>query len=151
MGQTYYKIWIHLIWSTKDRQKLMIKELRNKIFEHIKEKAKSEGFYMDSINGISDHLHCLISINPKYSISEAANKLKGESSHWINSEKLLKLHFAWQNGFSAFSVSESQLEKVRKYILNQEEHHKKMSFEEELKKILKLHKIEEDYGEKTKI
>ncbi|MGA9406595.1 MAG: IS200/IS605 family transposase [Bacteroidota bacterium] len=139
MSQTYYKLWIHLIWSTKDRQPIMQKEFRWKIFNHINQKAKEEGYHLDAINGAADHVHCLMSIRPKYSISEIVNKLKGESSHWINHEGIIPTRFVWQGGFAAFSVSESQLGKVRAYIHNQERHHQRMPFEVEVKKFLKLY------------
>lgn len=142
MSQTYYKLWIHLIWSTKDREPLIGKELRQSIFEHIKDKAKREKIHLDSINGTADHVHCLVSLSPRISISELSNKLKGESSHWINAGKLTKGHFAWQNGYSVFSVSESQVDKVRSYIQSQEEHHRKISYTEEVEEFLKLFKVE---------
>ena len=121
-------------------------KIRGKVFSHIKDKAKKEGYYLDSINGTIDHVHCLLSLNPKYCLSEVINKLKGESSHWINAEKLTKNHFAWQNGYSAFSVSESLVAKIRSYIRNQETHHAKLSFKEEVEKFLKLHKAYDKEG-----
>lgn len=142
MAHTFYKIWIHIIWSTKNRYPFLSKEIREKIFKHILENAKVKGFNIISINGYTDHLHILISLNPKYSISEVINLIKGESSYYINSKKLTISHFTWQRGYSAFSVSESQVEKVKVYINNQEKHHKKISFVNELEKLYKLHKIE---------
>jgi REP element-mobilizing transposase RayT len=142
MAHTYYKIWVHIIWSTKNRQPLLNKELRPQLFEHIREKAKEEGYHLDFINGVEDHVHSLFSLNPKFAISEVANKIKGESSHWINSGEFLKTKFAWQQGYAAFSVSESAVVKVREYIKNQEEHHRKMAFREEVEGLLRLHRIE---------
>ena len=139
MSQTYYKLWIHLIWGTKNRQPFMQKEIRWKIFDHIRKKAKREGYYLDSINGVADHVHCLLLLQPRYSVSEVVNKLKGESSHWINDEKITPTRFVWQGGFAAFSVSESQLERVRAYIQNQERHHQRMTFEFEVQRFLKLY------------
>ena len=142
MGHVYYKIWIHAVWSTKDRYTFLTKEVRFKIFNHILENARKKGFIIDMINGYTDHCHILISLNPKHSISDVLDKLKGESSHWINNEKLTNTHFLWQDGYSAFSVSESQVARVRNYIKDQETHHSKQSFIEELKDFLKLHNIE---------
>ena len=139
MSQTYYKLWVHFIWSTKNRQPLMQKEIRWKIFNHISNNAKEEGYHLDAINGVADHIHCLISLQPKYSVSEVVNKLKGESSHWINHEVVTSTRFAWQGGFAAFSVSESQVGRVRAYIHNQEKHHQKVSFEFEVQRFLKLY------------
>ncbi len=141
MPQTYFKIWIHLIWCTKNRQPLLKKPFRPKVLNHIKKEATSVGIRSDAINGIEDHVHCLISLNPKYAISDVVNKLKGESSHWINFNDFLAVKFAWQRGYSAFSVSESNVDRVRKYILSQEEHHKKHSFQEEVEELYKLHSI----------
>ena len=146
MSQTYYKIWIHLVWSTKDRQPLLKKAFRQRVFQHIQEKAEAESVWMDTINGVEDHVHSLISLNPKYAISDVVNKLKGESSHWINSEDFLRVKFAWQRGFSAFSVSESGVDRVRKYIQNQETHHRKQAFREEVEKLYKLHRIQWEEG-----
>jgi putative transposase len=146
MGHVYYKIWIHLIWTTKNRNHFLTKDIRGDVFNHILETANEKGFCIDLISGYVEHVHLLLFLNPKYAISEVANGLKGESSHWINSMKLTPTHFAWQEGYSAFSVSESQVEKVRKYIQNQEGHHKKKSYLEEVKQLYKLHKI--DFDEK---
>ena len=144
MGHVYYKIWIHLVWSAKNRYPFLNDEIRHKIFKHISDNAEEKGFFIDMINGYTDHCHVLISLNPKYAISEVVNNFKGEASHWINSEKLTTTHFAWQEGYSAFSVSESQVEKVRNYIKRQEEHNKKQSLVVELKKLFELHNIEFD-------
>ena len=140
MSHTFFKIWIHLVWSTKDREPLLHKDIRQGVFEHIKEKAGKEGFFIEAVGGIEDHVHCLMLLPPKQSISEAVNKLKGESSHWLNANKLTRTHFAWQNGFAAFSVSESQIGKVKKYIEEQEEHHRTLSYTEEVERFLKLYK-----------
>ena len=78
MSQTFYKIWIHLIWSTKDREPALHREIRKKVFYHICDKAREEGFNLDTINGIADHVHCLILLQPKFSLSEVVNKFKGE-------------------------------------------------------------------------
>jgi putative transposase len=139
MSQTYYKLWIHLIWGTKNRQRFLQKGIRGKIFDHIRKKAKQEGYCLDSINGVADHVHCLLLLQPRYSVSEVVNKLKGESSHWINDERITPMRFVWQGGFGAFSVSESQVGRVRAYIRNQEKHHQKMTFEFEAQKFLKLY------------
>ena len=144
MGHVYYKIWIHLVWGTKNRHHFLTKDIRDNVFKHIFGKADEKGFYIDTINGYIEHVHVLFALNPKYAVSEVVNGFKGESSHWINSMKLTPAHFAWQDGYSAFSVSESQVTKVRKYIQDQEEHHKKKSYIEELKQLYELHKIEFD-------
>ena len=128
---SFIKIWIHFIWSTKDRKKLIRKDLKNKLYDHIKGNAKDKNIYIDHINGTEDHVHVLVSLKGEQSVSKVAFHLKGESSHWINANKLTGTEFEWQNEFMAISVSESLLPKVREYIRNQEEHHRKKSFKEE--------------------
>ncbi len=146
MQHTYFKLWIHLVWSTRNREPLLSDKVRKDVFFHIKEKSAEKDYCIDVINGVEDHLHCLISLNPKYSISEIVNELKGESSHWINEHNLTKSKFLWQRGFGAFSVSESSVKRVRRYILTQEEHHRKLSFKGEWETLLKKHNVvvEED-------
>jgi len=141
MQHIYFRLWIHLVWSTKGREPLMVDKIRKDIFFHIKEIGNDKGFHIDMVNGVEDHLHCLLSLNPRFSISSVVNELKGESSHWINEQKLIKQKFHWQRGFGAFSVSESNIERIRKYILNQEEHHKKMSVKKEWDLLLKKHNL----------
>ncbi len=133
----YIKIWIHLIWTTKERQPLLKKEIRLKIFNHIRENALSKGIHLDFINGYTDHVHTLISLKSDQMIAKVAQMLKGESSHWINQTELLNVKFEWQDEYIAVSVSESIVDKVREYIKNQEAHHRKKSFSEEYREFMK--------------
>lgn len=142
MGHSYYKNWIHLIWATKNRFPYFDPELQQKLYSHILINARKKNLEIKTLGGFTDHVHILMNINPKDSISSIVHLLKGESSHWINSEKLVNTHFSWQDGYSVFSVSESQFEKVDNYIKGQMEHHKKFSFTDEVKKLLALHKLE---------
>jgi len=89
-----------------------------------------------------DHIHILISSNPKLSIADILKQIKGASSHWINQQDLITQKFAWQTGYGAFSVSESQLDKVKSYIENQKNHHQKISFNDEYNQFLKIHNVE---------
>ena len=139
MAHTYHKIWIHLIWSTKERHPFLYPNIKKKVIFHIKDKGKENDIYIDSINGVENHIHILICMNPNQTISKIVNQIKGESSHWINVNKLTKDHFFWQDGYSAFSIGQSQVKRIREYIFNQEKHHKKMSFQEELNKFLKAY------------
>ncbi len=135
---SWVRIWIHLVFSTKERQPfLSTKELREKVFLHIKENAKQKNIWLDSINGYQEHLHCLISLNKEQSISKVAQLIKGGSSFWINKNQLTKTKFIWQDDYWAVSVSESHLEELRKYIKHQEEHHRHKSFNEEVNDFMK--------------
>ena len=133
MAQTYSQIWIHLVWATKNRNPVLSKEIRTKLFRHICSEAERKGFAIDTINGLSDHVHILICLNPKFSISSVVKHIKGESSRWLNETEFTEEIFQWQDGFSAFSVSKTIVPKVRKYILEQEIRHSKMSSEDEIK------------------
>lgn len=133
----FVRIWVHLIWSTKNREKIINKNLKPKLLNHILENAKQKGIYIDQINCIADHLHALISLDTSQSISKVAFLLKGESSHWVNENKISPVHFEWQDEYIAVSVSESQVDKVRMYIKNQETHHRKMSFKDEFDLFIK--------------
>lgn len=130
---SWVRIWVHMVFSTKDRLPLLqTKELRLKVFQHIKENAVQKEIYLDCIGGYTDHVHCLISLSREQSISKIAQLIKGESSHWINKSGMIKENFRWQNDFWAVGVSESHLKAVRNYIKSQEEHHHNKSFSEEI-------------------
>ena len=114
-----------------------MRELKTKLYEHIKINANKKSIYIDHINGTEDHIHALISLKGEQSASKVAFLLKGESSHWINANKLTRMKFEWQNEFIAISVSEALLPQVREYIRNQEVHHMKKSFTEEYNNFIK--------------
>jgi len=109
---------------------------RSQIISHILENAKQKEIYIDRLNGPSDHLHCLFGLNAEMTIAKALQLIKGESAYWINKEKLTSVKFEWANEYYAVSVSESVLETVRAYIDNQEEHHKKRTYVEEVEVFL---------------
>ncbi|MGI6319560.1 MAG: IS200/IS605 family transposase [Bacteroidales bacterium] len=128
----FVKIYIHFVWTTKNRYPFLnTKELRLKVWNHIRENAKEKGIFVDFVSGYSDHCHCLVSLNRDQTIQKLMQLIKGESSYWINKNHLTKEKFQWQEEYYAVSVSESALYNVREYIKNQEEHHKKKTFENE--------------------
>ena len=138
----YVKIWVHLIFSTKNREKLISKDIKKKLITHIINNGKRKNIYIDRVNGIEDHLHILLSLDNDMSISKAAQLIKGESSYWLNTKKLCKIKFEWQDEYIALSVSESVIPKVRVYIDNQEEHHRKKTFMEEYSEFIKRYGFE---------
>lgn len=138
----YTKILIHFIWATKNREDLISKELRPILLQHLKENSIAKEIYIDTMNCVSDHIHLLISLGKEQTVAKTAMLLKGESSFWINRQKLIKQKFEWQDEYIALSVSYSAIDKVRNYILNQEEHHRKKSFNEEYNKFLSSHHFE---------
>jgi putative transposase len=128
---SYVKNWLHCVWGTKDKVPFLRKEIKQEIIEHIKSNAKVKDIYIDVINGHSQHMHCLISLGPDQTLSKVMQLIKGESSFWINKNKLTKHKFEWAVEYFGISISDSQTPKIRQYIKNQEEHHKKITWEEE--------------------
>ncbi|MCK4357692.1 MAG: IS200/IS605 family transposase [Candidatus Cloacimonetes bacterium] len=141
MSHSLTRIWIHAVWSTKDRFPFMKNDERIKIINHLKTKFEESECRVRIINGTEDHLHALFLLNQNESIKDIMKNIKGESSHWINENDFYKAKFSWQIGYGAFSVSESIVKNVEKYIKNQKEHHRKMSFQEEWELLLKKHNI----------
>jgi putative transposase len=128
----YVKVYIHFVWSTKNREQcLKTKDLRKKVWLHILESAKAKGIFIDFINGYAEHCHCLISLGIDQTIQKTMQLIKGESAYWINKNELTEQKFEWQDEYFAVSVSESMLDKVRNYIKNQETHHTRKTFQEE--------------------
>ncbi len=138
----YTKIFIHYIWSTKSREHLISKELKQLLLQHIRENCVKKEIFIDSINCVADHIHLLVSLGTEQTVSKIAMLIKGESSFWVNKQKLIKNKFEWQDEYIALSVSYSAIEKVRAYISNQEEHHKKKTFTEEYDEFLRAHHFE---------
>lgn len=127
----FIKIWVHLVWATKNREPLLIQGYRQYIFNHIGENGRAKGVYVDCIGGGREHVHALVSLGGKQTIADVAHQLKGESSYWINRQGFLRGKFSWQDDYFAASVSKSALSGVREYISKQESHHKKVTFAEE--------------------
>ena len=133
----FIKIYIHFVWSTKNRVPyLSSPELRKKMWKHIYENAKKKGIFIDFINGYQEHCHCLVSLGDNQTLRQLMQHIKGESSHWINKEQLLKEKFEWQDEYFAVSVSESMVDKVRNYIRKQENHHAFRTWDEEYNELI---------------
>ena len=116
-------------------------QIRDEVISHIRENAKLKDIYIDHINGYQEHIHAIISLGGKQNTSDIMQKIKGESSYWINKNKLTRLKFEWQDDFYSVSIGMSQLEHLREYIRNQVDHHQKVSFQEELNKIIEEYKL----------
>ncbi|MDH3530392.1 MAG: IS200/IS605 family transposase [Acidobacteriota bacterium] len=132
----HIQVWIHYVWSTKNREPFLTKKVRPEIIDHLKKNAQEKEIHLDFIGGYVDHLHSLISMKSGQQIEAIAQMLKGESSHWINKNKICQGYFGWQDEYFAASVSPPDVPAVRRYIANQEEHHKKVSFQSEFKYLL---------------
>jgi REP element-mobilizing transposase RayT len=133
----WIKVWLHFVWSTKDRYPYLTDSIRSNVFEHIRQNARDKGIHIDFINGYLDHVHCLISLGTDQTLEKIMQLIKGESSFWINKNKLTNTRFAWQDEYFVVSVNEDTLLSVRRYIAKQEEHHKVISFDDEFENFLK--------------
>src|SRR3989339_768524 len=137
MPDTYTQLYIHIIFSVKERTPLIKDSFRKELFAYIGGIIKNKGQKPISINGTADHIHILVGIKPDKSISELVREIKSNSSKYVNEKKFIPVKFHWQKGFGAFTYSHSQLTSVINYIMRQEEHHKQKGFEEEYKEFMK--------------
>jgi len=139
---SYSRCWLHLIWSTLNREKRFTIESAIKLSDHLTEYVQEKDIYM-KINYVNpEHVHALIDLPTKYSIEEIIKLLKGNSSHWINENGIVKRKFAWGRGYGAFSVSHSKASSVAKYIAEQREHHRKKTFMEEYQDFIEKYGME---------
>jgi putative transposase len=144
MGHTFTNLLSHIIFSTKERLPIIDTELRSRLFPYFGGIIDHLGGTPLAINGPCDHVHLLVKLRASASIATAVEKLKSNSSGWIHDEWPRRWRFAWQEGYAAFSVSQSHVPALLNYIARQEEHHRKVSFQEELLTYLKKHDIEYD-------
>lgn len=133
---SYVKIMVHCVFGTKNKEPILVSGKREELFKHIRENARTKDIYIDTINGHIDHIHCLISLGAEQNIAKLMQLIKGEASFWTNKHKLFGHKLEWTEDYFAASVSESSLDKVRDYIKNQEEHHRKITFTEEYEKFI---------------
>ena len=139
---SYTNLLYHIVYGTKDRAPMITNALRPRLHEYLGGLVNSLHGTPLEINGTADHVHMLAKINPVISISEFLAKFKSLSSGWARRQS--RGRFKWQTKYGAFTVCQSQTDRVRRYIRNQEAHHAKISFEEEFKALLKSHRIEFD-------
>ncbi|MDO8550375.1 MAG: IS200/IS605 family transposase, partial [Ignavibacteria bacterium] len=134
----------HSVFAVQDRSCLISNLWKDELYKYIAGIIKNNGHKPLAINGMQDHIHIFIGMKPVQSLSDLMQDVKAYSSGWINDKKLVKGKFSWQSGYGGFSYSHSQIDKVIKYILKQEGHHKKKTFKEEYLNLLKFFNIEYD-------
>ncbi|MCI0528583.1 MAG: IS200/IS605 family transposase [Nitrospira sp.] len=144
MANTYTQIYIHIVFAVKDRQNLIKKEHQEEIHKYLTGIIQSRNHKLIAINSMPDHVHILIGMRPDMALSELVRDIKAVSSKFINEKNWMRGKFSWQEGFGAFSYSQSQLDTVIKYIQDQEVHHSKKSFKEEYMEMLEKFKVEYD-------
>jgi REP element-mobilizing transposase RayT len=143
MSHSLTNLLYHILFSTKERQPFIRAEIESRVYQYLGGIIRGQQGSAIEINGMPDHVHILARLSQNIAVADVLRKLKGDSSGWIHRRLNLK-SFAWQVGYAAFTVSESQVERVRQYIRNQKKHHRRMTFREELIALLKAHKIEFD-------
>ena len=131
MPNTYTQIYIQTVFTVQNRISLIKSEWKDELYKYITGIVQKNGHKLIAINGIPDHLHLFIGMKPHQSLSDLMQDVKGDSSKWIHEKGFVNGKFEWQAGFGGFSYSISQIDAVVKYILNQENHHKKKTFIEE--------------------
>jgi REP element-mobilizing transposase RayT len=144
VGTTFANLLYHIVFSTKHRAPLIREELRNDLYGYMGGILRGEGGILLEIGGMPDHVHLLAKLRTDVAVARVVQKVKAKPSKWRNELPNTLERFEWQEGYGAFSVSESLAGKVRRYIQNQEEHHRETSFEDELIALLKRHRIPYD-------
>lgn len=142
MASTLTNLIYHVVFSTKGREPMIVPLIREELYRYIGGIVKNEGGILLQIGGMPDHLHLVIKLKPTHELSKIMQKVKGNTSKWINTQGELKDRFSWQDGYGAFSVSESQVSAVVRYVKGQEAHHRKLSFKDEFTQILERHQVE---------
>ena len=144
MAHSYTNLLYHLVFSTKNRQTWLSEEMSPRLYEYLGGAIRSEGGIALIANGSSDHVHILAKLRQDKAVADVLRDIKANSSGWIHRTFRELRGFAWQHGYGAFTVSQSQVDNVRRYIANQKEHHQRFSFKEEFIALLKAHGIEYD-------
>jgi putative transposase len=145
MSQSLSKIWTHLIFSTKERYPFLSDEkIRHDMHSYLAKILKANNCPTLQVGGVSDHVHSLFVLSKNHSIASIVWAIKRSSSKWVKGEGAGLRKFHWQEGYGAFSVSQSDVERVQRYILNQEAHHRRKTFQDEFRKFLKAYEVEYD-------
>ncbi len=128
---SHVKVWVHLIWDTHKRERMLHRDLRLTLFDHLVNQSEELEIVIEKLNIQPEHVHMLFPLPSDVALARVVKSLKGESSSWINENSLVKGKFSWQRGYGSYSVSASQLERVKRYIRNQDVHHRRHTFQEE--------------------
>jgi len=144
MANTYTKIYIQFVFAVQDRASLISPEWKDELYKYMTGIVRNNKHKLIAINGVPNHVHLFIGYNPHQLVPSLLQDIKGFSSKWINKKGFVRGNFSWQEGYGAFSYSNSQINRVVNYITNQEQHHKKRSFGEEYIKFLKQFNIQYD-------
>ncbi|MFP4242820.1 MAG: IS200/IS605 family transposase [Chitinispirillaceae bacterium] len=143
MASTYSNLLYHFVFSTKNRIPI-ITGIEKNVHRYLSSNIAQMGGRVFSVNGTADHIHIVAKLLPRHRVSDVLKMIKGNSSNLVNESGKCDIHFEWQVGYGAFSVSKSKLNDMIRYIVNQKEHHRRKTFKEELIELLDAHEIEYD-------
>jgi REP element-mobilizing transposase RayT len=144
MPGTYTNLLYHIVFSTKNRLPLIVHDIQEELYSYMGGIIRNQKGICLEIGGIADHVHILAKVRPSISISDFLRELKASSSKWASEKRDRLREFAWQEGYAAFSVSESQVAKVCSYIQRQLQHHRRVDFKEEFRELLRKHGVDFD-------
>jgi REP element-mobilizing transposase RayT len=144
MAQSLSKVLIHILFSTKERYPFLTPDVRPELHAYAATVLKNRESPTLIINSVANHVHALCLLSRKWAVAGLVEELKTSTSKWIKTEGGMLRKFYWQNGYGAFSVSQSMAASVRQYIANQEEHHRHLTFQDELRSLLRKHEVEYD-------
>lgn len=144
MPQSFAAVYCHIVFSTKNREPRIKSAWSERLFQYIGGIVANRRGELIAAGGTADHVHLLVSLGREWSLADLLRDLKAGSSKWVHDQFPAERDFAWQTGYGAFSVSASNLDVVKRYIANQEKHHSSMSFQDELRELLRKHGIEWD-------
>ena len=142
MANTYTQLYFHVVFAVKHRNNLILPAWKNELYKYITGIITNKNQKLMIVNGMPNHIHLLIGTKPNCNLSDLVRDIKANSSKWVNENNLVKGRFEWQNGFGAFTVSQSGVKNVIKYIENQEAHHSKQSFRDEYIEFLNAYHID---------
>jgi putative transposase len=142
MAGTYSQIYIQVVFAVKGRQNLLAKQWRDEVFKYMSGIITNKGQKPIIVNGVDDHVHAFIGLKPSMTLSDLIRDMKNNSTNFINNHAWINGKFSWQEGYGAFSYGHSQIENVYNYISNQEQHHRKQTFQEEYMDFLKKFEVE---------
>lgn len=144
MGSTFHQMYVQAVFAVKYREACLLKSFRAEMFAVMGNLINETGCKNLIVNGIEDHVHCFFSLKPSISVSEVMKNTKAKSSKWLNESGYLPHRFEWQRGFGCFTYSKSHVDRVFRYIQNQEAHHKKETFKSEYMELLAKYEVEFD-------
>lgn len=125
-------LFVHVIWSVQGREALLSKPVRKVLFAHMQKEGNEKGLRILTVNGVEDHVHCLVQLMPSQNLLQVVKSIKSASANWLNENRLLNVPFSWEEGYSALSVSPSGMQQQREFLDRQEEYHKTKTLDKEL-------------------